>query len=110
MTTDSFVLYLKAKTTNESISVIDLMPAEKSKQNDFHALNTSIINLHLILSIAEDALNEFLSFRYRSFDALLGNNSCYLVSYIIFKNAQRLKNDSTSVSYTHLTLPTNREV
>ena len=71
------------------------MPAEKSKQNDFHALNTSIINLHLILSIAEDALNEFLSFRYRSFDALLGNNSCYLVSYIIFKNAQRLKNDST---------------
>ena len=73
--------------------MIDLLFAEKSKENDFDALNTSIINLQLILSIAEDALNEFLNYKYRSFDALIGNNSCYLVSYIIFTIAERLRND-----------------
>jgi hypothetical protein len=58
--------------------------------NDANAIKNGLNNYYFALSIFEDALEAFLANRYRSFDALIGNNSCYLVSYLIFLSAQRV--------------------
>ncbi|PIS02045.1 MAG: hypothetical protein COT85_07870 [Chlamydiae bacterium CG10_big_fil_rev_8_21_14_0_10_42_34] len=76
---------------NQHAQITDMVLLEDLKPNDSDAINNGLISLYLALSIAEDALNEFANNRYRSFDALLGNNSCYLVSYNIYLIAHRFK-------------------
>lgn len=74
--------------------VSSFMLPDAHKPNDLNALNNGLINYYFVLSVIEDALCEFLQKRYRSFDALIGNNSCYISSYIVFLVAQRYKLDS----------------
>lgn len=62
--------------------------------NDLNALNNGLISYFFILSVIEDALCDFFQNKYRSFDALIGNNSCYISSYIIFLIAQRSNSDN----------------
>ncbi|MDX8430645.1 MAG: hypothetical protein SNF33_02395 [Candidatus Algichlamydia australiensis] len=39
----------------------------------------------------EEAIEHFIDNKYRSFDALIGNNSCYIVSYHIFFLAEKMQ-------------------
>lgn len=51
---------------------------------DLNAVKSGFFAYLLVLNIFEDALENFIQHKYRMFDALVGNNSCYLVAYIIF--------------------------
>lgn len=62
---------------------------------DKNALKIGLSNYFLALSVCQDALENFLYFHYRKFDALVGNNSCYSTAYIIFLLAQKMELDPT---------------
>ena len=54
------------------------------KNSDKSALKTAFDHYYFSLTLLEDALTAFLAHRYNQFDALIGNNSCYLVAYVIY--------------------------
>lgn len=56
--------------------------------NDTDTINSGLISYFLAICVAEDALSDFINSKYNSFDALIGNNSCYISSYIIFLISQ----------------------
>ncbi|MBU6383958.1 MAG: hypothetical protein KGR16_06560 [Verrucomicrobia bacterium] len=84
---------------NKYLTASFMLP-DTHQPNDLNALNNGLASYFVILSIIEDALIDFLQKRYRSFDALIGNNSCYISSYIVFLIAQRFSSDKNFINLT----------
>lgn len=61
--------------------------------SDLNAVQTGLSSYLLTLSTLKDALTNFTQKKYREFDALVGNNSCYLVSYLIFILSKKIENN-----------------
>ena len=87
---DSFDLTMNPSQT----SLLNLL-LPKSYLNhslgDLNAVKSGLSTYLLTLNIFEDALENFIQHKYRMFDALVGNNSCYLVSYIILILSKKIK-------------------
>jgi len=58
-------------------------------------MHNNLISYFFTLSIIEDALQSFVNFQFQSFDALIGNNSCYLTSFAVFSIARMRTRDTT---------------
>lgn len=80
-------------TQGDDVFATFMIP-DNHQPNDINALNNGLISYFLVLSIIEDALLDFAHKKYRSFDALIGNNSCYVCSYIVFLIARRYSIDN----------------
>ena len=63
------------------------------KISNIHSLQSCLGTYFLALTIAEEAIEHFTANSYRSFDALIGNNSCYTVTYHVFQMAMQMSQD-----------------
>lgn len=99
---NSDILSLTSKDFGKKLSPIEYMLSENyltHSLSDDNAVKNGLTNYLFTLSILEDALDNFLKHKYRMFDALVGNNTCYSVGYAIFLIAYRSKKNSDFNSY-----------
>ncbi len=60
---------------------------------DANAVISGLTVYLLSLHIFHEALENFIKYNCRAFDALIGNNSCYIVAYVIYILSRRLEKD-----------------
>ncbi len=87
-------------------SIISLLLPEnylKHPINNYKSSSIGLLNYYFSLSVVEDAILNFLDFRFKNFDPLIGNNSCYLSSYSFFLISKKF----TSSNLTLLRLALN---
>lgn len=82
-------------------SVVDLLPPsfKRISPSDKRAFAIALSACRFVLNVAHRALEAFASHDLRSFDAHLGNNSCYLSASICVQIAKRFKSDATFMDY-----------
>lgn len=65
---------------------------------DITAFKSAIAAYLLSITVFIDALENFRNKNFRMFDSLIGNNSCYLVAYLIYEISNKMDNSSNFIN------------